>query len=149
MVLKMIDKDLRKLSRKQLLELLLKQTERADELEMQLLETQKKLQDKLIVQTEAGSIAEAALKLNGIFEAAEAAAAQYIENVQGMSQRDSSPESITDLPDNTSAEEMIKETELKCAMREAKAEKILKKTYIKLRRLQKEIDELEKKKMQN
>ena len=145
----MIDKDLRKLSRKQLLELLLKQTERADELEMQLLETQKKLQDKLIVQTEAGSIAEAALKLNGIFEAAEAAAAQYIENVQGMSQRDSSPESITDLPDNTSAEEMIKETELKCAMREAKAEKILKKTYIKLRRLQKEIDELEKKKMQN
>ena len=33
-------------------------------------------------QDESGRIAEAALKLNGIFEAAEKAAAQYIENVK-------------------------------------------------------------------
>ena len=33
----------------------------------------------------AGSIAEAALQLNGVFQAAEAAAAQYLENIQRLS----------------------------------------------------------------
>lgn len=77
----MTEKELSELSRKQLLELLLKQTERADQLELQLKEAEEKLACRLIIEKEAGSIAEAALQLNGVFEAAEAAAAQYLENV--------------------------------------------------------------------
>ena len=77
----MTEKELSKLNRKQLLELLLKQTERADQLELQLRDAEKRLEERILIEKEAGSIAEAALKLNGVFEAAEAAAAQYLENV--------------------------------------------------------------------
>ena len=82
----MTEKELKRLNRKQLLELLLKQTERADRLQEQLDEAQKQLADRTLGVTEAGSIAEAALKLNGVFEAAEAAAAQYLENIKRMSE---------------------------------------------------------------
>ena len=78
----MTEKELKKLNRKQLLELLLKQTERADELQRRLDEAEKRLRDRAIAVSEAGSFADAAIKLNGVFEAAEAAAAQYLENVK-------------------------------------------------------------------
>ncbi len=139
----MINKDLRKLSRKQLLELLLKQTERADQLEQLLSETEKKLEDKVIIKKEAGSIAEAALVLNGVFEAAEAAAAQYLENIKLLNEGAAAPFQKAEEESKKIAEEMIREAEKKCALREAKADKVLKETYIKLRLLKKEIDELE------
>ena len=75
---------LKKLSRRQLLELLLLQTKRVEELEGELARTEKKLRDRRISELESGSIAEAALKLNGIFEAAQAAADQYLENVRAQ-----------------------------------------------------------------
>lgn len=81
----MTEKELKKLNRKQLLELLLRQTERADQLESELEETKKQLEDRRITEMEAGSIAQAALKLNGVFEAAQAAADQYLENVRSYS----------------------------------------------------------------
>ena len=74
--------DLKKLSRHQLLELLLRETKRVEELEAELAEAEKKLRDRRIAELEAGSIAEAALKLNGVFEAAQAAADQYLENIR-------------------------------------------------------------------
>lgn len=80
----MTEKELRKLNRKQLLELLLIQTNRADELEKRLSEMQSALNDREIALSEAGSIAEAALKLNGIFEAADAAAKQYLDNIKRL-----------------------------------------------------------------
>ncbi|MBE7066479.1 MAG: DNA repair protein [Ruminococcaceae bacterium] len=76
--------ELQKLNRKQLLELLLKQTQRADELERRLEETEKKLQERLLKESQAGSIAEAALKVNCVFEAAQAAADQYLENIKRL-----------------------------------------------------------------
>ena len=78
----MTEKYFKKLTRRQLLELLLVQTQRADSLEAELELTKSKLQSKLLSEKESGSIAEAALKLNGIFEAADSAAAQYLENIR-------------------------------------------------------------------
>ena len=78
----MTTKDLKRLSRKQLLELLLEQTRRADILEIQLKAAEAKLNDRIILESEAGNIAEAALRLNGVFEAAQAAADQYLENIR-------------------------------------------------------------------
>ena len=80
----MAELNLKKLTRKQLLELLLKQTERADKLQEQLDEAQQKLRDRMLMEEEAGSIAAASLKLNGVFEAAEAAAAQYLSNIEKL-----------------------------------------------------------------
>ena len=81
----MTEKELKKLNRKQLLELLLIQTSRADELEAQLAEAHAKLKKRELLEMEAGTMAEAALRINGVFEAVDAAAAQYIQNIKRLS----------------------------------------------------------------
>ena len=70
-VVVMEKKDLRKFKRKDLLELLLKQATRIKELEDEIIEINKELESKKINIKESGSIAEAALKLNNIFEDAQ------------------------------------------------------------------------------
>ncbi len=84
----MINQDLRKLTRAELLELLIEQTIENERLREQVRDMQEKLLDKRLVCDEAGSIAEAAMKLNGIFEAAQAACDQYIENVKLLNDPD-------------------------------------------------------------
>lgn len=52
------------------------------QLQQQLQDTQQQLESRHIDLVEAGSIAEAALRLNGVFEAAQAACDQYVENIK-------------------------------------------------------------------
>lgn len=78
----MTDKELKKLSRFQLLEMLIIQTERADELEKKLEEAEGKLDSRDVQMTVMGSIAEASLQLAGVFEAAQNAADIYMKSVQ-------------------------------------------------------------------
>jgi len=78
----MKNKSLRKTSKKELLEILLEQAKKIEELELKLNETQQALDSKLIAIEETGSLAEAALKLNGIFEVAQQTAEQYLLNVK-------------------------------------------------------------------
>ena len=78
----MTDKELRKLTRAELLELLLAQSREMDRLNKELEAAQQQLQKREITLAQAGNIAEAALQLSGIFEAAQAAADQYLENIR-------------------------------------------------------------------
>ena len=85
----MKEKLIKKMNREELLELLIQYSEEKEELELRiarleekLAEAQKKLEARAIAIDQAGSIAEAALKLNGVFEAAQKAADQYLENVR-------------------------------------------------------------------
>lgn len=73
---------LKKLSRQDLLEMLIAEEKRIEALEKELEEVKAELKDRNIKIENSGSIAEAALKLNGIFEAAQAAADLYLENVK-------------------------------------------------------------------
>ena len=57
-----------------------------ERLRAQLQEMNEKLADRAIRIERAGSIAEAALQLNGVFQAAEEAAAQYLENVRRLAE---------------------------------------------------------------
>ncbi|MDO5785622.1 MAG: DNA repair protein [Eubacteriales bacterium] len=82
----MTDQELRKLSRADLLELLLRQSKENEQLREQLKQAQEQLASREIKIDNAGSIAEAALQLNGVFEAAEQAAAQYLENVRRLAE---------------------------------------------------------------
>lgn len=81
----MTDKELRKLSRAELLEMLIAQSKEVALLKKQLQEANEKLEDKRIMIENSGSIAEAALHLNGVFEAAQNAAEQYLENIKRQS----------------------------------------------------------------
>ena len=78
----MEDKTLRQLNRQELIELLLEQKTRNDALEAELEEVKKQLEDRDILISESGSIAEAALKLSGIFEDAQKAADMYLSNIR-------------------------------------------------------------------
>ena len=83
----MTDRDLRKLSRADLLELLVEQMKENDQLHAQLEAAQEQLAERKIELDKAGSIAEASLQLNGVFQAAQDACAQYIENIEQLSAR--------------------------------------------------------------
>ena len=82
----MTDKELKKLSRTELLEMLLASTKENRDLRSRLDAQGQQLEDKELSVSEAGSIAEAALKVNGVFTAAEAAAAQYLDNIKNQEQ---------------------------------------------------------------
>ncbi|MCD8321759.1 MAG: hypothetical protein LUC89_02590 [Oscillospiraceae bacterium] len=78
----MADKELRKMNRTELIEIIyaLQQNERTLRTENEKLRRQ--LDDKLLRMESAGSIAEAALSLNRVFEDAEAAAKQYLDSLR-------------------------------------------------------------------
>lgn len=78
----MTAKELKKLRRSELLEMLLARTEEVERLQAELAEANRKLDDRAILIETSGSIAEASLKLNGVFEAAQAAAEQYLKNIE-------------------------------------------------------------------
>lgn len=85
----MKDLDLKKMNRSDLLEILIEQSKKIDELnaaveqlQRELYQAQRQLQSREIEKDKAGSIAQAALQLNGVFEAAQAACDQYVENVK-------------------------------------------------------------------
>lgn len=80
----MTDKEWKRLSRGELLELLIAQMEENEKLKKRLAKAKAELADRQILIEEAGTMAEAALKLNGVFEAADQAARQYLENVRRM-----------------------------------------------------------------
>lgn len=82
----MTDKELKRLSRGELLEMLIQQSKELERLRKQLDAAQTALQNREIAITNAGSIAEAALQLNGVFTAAQDACQQYIENICHLSQ---------------------------------------------------------------
>ena len=73
----MTEKELRKLGRAELLELLLEQAREFEALEQRLNAAEAALQSQQLQLETCGSIAEASLKLNGVFEAAQKAAEQY------------------------------------------------------------------------
>lgn len=81
----MTDKELRKLSRGELVEMLLQQSQEIRLLRKQLQSAEAALEKRIITILESGTMAEAALKLSGVFEAADMACQSYIENIQRMS----------------------------------------------------------------
>ena len=81
----MTDQELKKLHRSDLLELLIAQEKENEQLRSQILQLKQRLEDRTIALEQAGSIAEASLQINGVFRAAQDAAAQYLDNIQRLS----------------------------------------------------------------
>lgn len=83
----MTDKELKRLNRADLLSLLLEQSREIDDLRLRLANAEAALQERNIMIQNSGSIAEAALRLNGVFEAAEQACQQYKDNIALLNQQ--------------------------------------------------------------
>lgn len=80
----MTERELKKLGRTELLELLLVQTKEVERLQIQLEEARQKLHDRYLQIQETGDLAHAVLAVNGVMEAAQAAARQYLDNISKM-----------------------------------------------------------------
>lgn len=84
----MDQKTLKKMSRQELLELLLEQRKINDRLEKELAKAKAELDEKRIKIKNSGNLAEASLALTKVFEEAQKAADLYLENVKDRAKRD-------------------------------------------------------------
>lgn len=90
----MTDKELSRLKRSELLELLIAQDKELEDLRSRISDLEAKLENREITIQEAGSIAEAAVRLNGLFETAQKVADQYLMNVRRLSDSQSTEQSL-------------------------------------------------------
>ena len=75
----MTEKELKKLNRYQLLDLLVLQTQKVEQLQQELDTVRAELEAQNIRLSKLGSIAEASLQISGVFEAAQKAADMYLD----------------------------------------------------------------------
>ena len=78
----MTDKELKKLTRAQLLEIMLEQSKEIDRLTEELETVRKELAGRELKISKTGSLAEASAAVNSFMETAQATADQYLENIR-------------------------------------------------------------------
>ena len=93
----MAEKELRRMSREELVEIIYAMQQQQQQLEQENQQLTEKLQERTLKWEKAGSLADAALSLNGVFEAAQAAADQYLASIQaGQADAEARAKAITD-----------------------------------------------------
>lgn len=80
----MAKRELRRMNRMELIEIIYALKQHEEELEQQNAKLRRQLADRTLRLEQAGSIAEASLLLNRVFEAAQAAADQYLESIKAQ-----------------------------------------------------------------
>jgi hypothetical protein len=80
----MTPKELKRLGRAELLELLLEQSKEVERLRKKLKKLEDLLEERQLQVTQAGDLAQATLAVNGVMEAAQNAAKQYLDNIAAM-----------------------------------------------------------------
>ena len=126
---------LQKLNRAELLKLLLEVEEENEHLRKQVEDLQAQLDDRTIRIEKSGDLATAALQLNGVFEAADAACRHYAENIK---ERNASLKAR--------CSEMEQQTRQKCeAMEQETAQRCKAKEEETVARCKKFLDELNEK----
>ena len=120
----MTERELRRLSRTDLLELLLAQRKENEQLRCLLDQTQAQLADRTIKINNAGSIAEASMQLSGIFDAAQDSCQYYLDNIRQLSERQNVVCLQMEAETKEKCDRMVAEAELKaqqcwenCAMK--------------------------------
>ena len=84
-------------------------------LKKKLQEAQQALKSRELSIHEAGSIAMAALQVNGVFEAAQAASQMYIENIRALNERQEVLFAQREEESKAEMERQLRETRMKCA----------------------------------
>lgn len=105
----MASKELKRLSRKELLELLIEQRDVLAQTQAELAEAKTELNKRSIVLKQVGTMAEATLALNGVFEAADKAAKQYLDNIKRISDSQSEKSAKIEAETQTRCAKIIEE----------------------------------------
>ena len=107
----MTDRELQKLKRVELLQLLVEQSRELDALRQELAQARRELEARELRLQEAGSIAEASMQLNGVFEAAQRAADQYLESIRYQSEHMEEKCAAMEEATRLRCDQMLKEAE--------------------------------------
>ena len=118
----MTDAELKKLNRTDLLELLLAQEKDNESLRKQLQLAKQQLEDRRIALEETGNIADASLRLNGVFQAAQDAANQYLDTIRARSEEQEAHCAALEAEAGEKADRLLQETEERCAAIRSEAE---------------------------
>lgn len=103
----MTERELKKLSRADLIEMLLVLSKENAQLRSTLALAEEQLADRIIKTESVGSLAEAALALNGVFEAAQAASEQYLYNIRLRSEQQNQINARLELETREKCERML------------------------------------------
>lgn len=76
------------------------------------------ISDRVIVKENAGTLADAAIQINGVLAAAQRAADQYLENVERMHAEQERVCAAMEAESREKAEQILREAEVRCAMLE-------------------------------
>lgn len=83
----MTSKELRKLSKLELVDMINEQSAVIEKLQLRVEQLEVQLKDRSLKIDQAGSLAEASLQVNGVIEAAQEAAQQYLLNIESLNER--------------------------------------------------------------
>ena len=111
----MTDKELHKLTRTELLEILYEQQTEIERLEKELADAKQLVESRKMLMHKAGSIAEASLKISEVFEAAQKAADRYLLSVKASCEHGYLKEETPDEVPETSETEPTVTTEQETA----------------------------------
>ena len=103
----MTSKELKRMSRTELLQMLLTLVEENEQLKSQLKDATEKLSTKNLKQNKPGSLAEAALHINSVFEGADKAAKQYLDGVKQLYEHQNTLIQNAEAAANKRAQEII------------------------------------------
>lgn len=118
----MTEKELKRLSRADLLEMLIAQSVELQTARGRIAQLEEELSSRRIHIEQAGSIAEAALKLNGVFEAAQRACDQYTENIRMLNENQDEVWAKYKEKYDLQAAEILQEAAAKCDAMKAETE---------------------------
>lgn len=119
----MAEKELRRMSREELVEIIYAMQQNQQQLEKENEALQAQLQERTLKWEQAGSLAEAALSLNNVFADAQAAADQYLESVKaGQADAEARAEQIIQQA-QAQADQLLADARRDAAALTAKAQK--------------------------
>lgn len=139
----MTEKELRKLGRGDLIELLLVQKKENEQLQLEFEKAKEQLASRKLILDNAGSIAEASLQLTGIFQTAQEACSLYMENIEQLSIRQEEICAKMKLDCEEFCQQKEKETTEKCEKldweTQARCEKLDRDTAARCEQMEKEM----------
>lgn len=118
----MTDKELKKLHRRDLLELLIQQTEDNEKMQSRIDLMNAQLQSRNINLSKAGSIAEAVVQVNEVYQRADKIAEEYLQNVRLLSERQEEACARMERECQEKCDVMVEDAEKQCAAKRKEAE---------------------------
>lgn len=119
----MTDNEIRHLGKTELLSILRDQEVELEQLRTQLERLQSQQKAQTIQLEECGSIAVASLQINQVFQAAQAAADQYLANIREKEVEAEKSARQVEAASNERAEAQMRATEIKCQQMEAESQR--------------------------